>query len=243
MSGFSLSSSTSALGLEAIAFSLKVSRSLQRHPLDLPAALQMLITVLERAPFLVEGGFEISQDGQEPAYWSFGTADHTAGSNLFGEHGHASHRVRVWLSTLQAEGEEAFALLPEYLAQQITLYLELWNLHEANRAMKEELGSERDSLALRKRLDRAKGIIASRNALTLPQAEEFLHSASVRTGKPLLDVVGDILLVFGGSEESIRLEQRRSKRRRNQRRARGRMRSVINRSSPERQRWAGMAST
>ena len=93
--------------------------------------------------------------------------------------------------------DPALDLLAEFAAQQIGLKLELLAQRELKAELLRFVSVERETLLLRKLMERAKAILVDRGPLDLQQAEEFLISSSIKSGRPLVRVAQNIVLALG----------------------------------------------
>jgi hypothetical protein len=102
--------------------------------------------------------------------------------------------VTVYVSARsELEGVQLFATL---LAQQFALWASLRNVEAENEALRAEIRLADESVALMKFMNRAKSLIVPRYGLSAEEAEEWLVGASVKHGKPLLNVAKDIVTVL-----------------------------------------------
>ena len=88
-------------------------------------------------------------------------------------------------------------LLIGFVSQQIGYLAEQNRLRLENSALRDELNSMEDTLALRKLLDRAKSLLATRHGVTPAAADRLLVQASEENQKPILDVARQIVDVLG----------------------------------------------
>jgi hypothetical protein len=199
------SQSHSESDLRATIAALKISKLLFRNNRDLVSSLQAVAELLATS-FAGSLAIEIVSLNQAPQQWIEGEFDVDHSKLFFAEHKSAPLRVRVWLSAPGLEGEFPLQLLVEYLAQQAATFAEARNLAENNRALQEQIKVEQESLALRKIMERAKALITKRGPLSPQEAEEFLITSSVRSGRPLMKVASEIVLAYGGPEPRFKWE-------------------------------------
>jgi hypothetical protein len=93
----------------------------------------------------------------------------------------------------ELEGVQLFSTL---LAQQFALWAALRIAEAENEALRAEIRLVDESVALMKFMNRAKSLIVPRYGLSAEEAEEWLVGASVKHGKPLLNVAKDIVAVL-----------------------------------------------
>ena len=201
-------SSISAVDLRAYIVALKASKVLHRHRNDVSAAMERTSELLCQSELFLGGGFEIRIFEQEAQHWAFGEPQQQGCVHFFGAHNRSRLSVRVWLISGEDVAAEVLHLLAEYLAQQITLAVEIHELAKANRALSAEIRIDSESLALRKLLERAKTLLSSQGAMTREQAHDFLLASSRRSGKPISQIAQEITLVFGAPERRSGSKQR-----------------------------------
>ena len=206
------SQSSSELELKATILGLKISRNLFRQIHDLDKSLQAVVDLLARSKLFSGAMAELQRQGEESRIWTSGDLHIPGNQILFAELEKLQITVSVWLATPHWN-ESNLQLLSEYSAQQLALFAETRALEAANEALRVQVQIERESLTLRKLMERAKAIISARSPLSAEQAEEFLVASSVRTGRPLLKVAHEVVLAFGAPERSFNWRGSRGPRR------------------------------
>jgi len=89
--------------------------------------------------------------------------------------------------------EEQRDRFAEFAADQMALVNDLDDLRQRNCGLRCELAGMTEEIVTRKRVDRARGIVAARQRITLLAADEYLRRQTVQTGHSLRDVAEAVI--------------------------------------------------
>ena len=88
------------------------------------------------------------------------------------------------------EQRDVFA---QFVAAQMALVNDLDDLRQRACGLRCELAGMAEEIVTRKRLDRARGIIATRHRISTEAADEFLRRQSVQSGRGLRDLAESVI--------------------------------------------------
>ena len=108
-------------------------------------------------------------------------------------------RVRVELAAASASAENLVRILAELLTQQLGRFLTLSRLRVEITSARDQLRLQREELELHKAMTCAQALLVRQGPMSTANAAEYLVGASVRTGRPLLQVANSIVLAYQSS--------------------------------------------
>ncbi len=173
----------------------RVSHLLARNKGDGDATLNQVLRAMRASGILRWMSIRVSRDDIS-SHYDFALA--TQGDSEVLARGAAAIdgvvvTVDVVVPAIHEEGAPMFA---NFLAQQLALFARRHDLRDQNAALREEARLAEETIALRKFMERAKSLIVSQRGFTPDEAEDWLVGASVRYGKPLLNIAREIVAVL-----------------------------------------------